>query len=401
MVRHLFLLLYSPWTRKGKYRYLQRFISILLIATWVHWGSLLLFGDLHNNPPFNGTGESSLNHSEGGKLSLRYDWQNLDLIGPLAREMSAHQENCSLPLIKYQRGMPIMNGVGSDLHVWTQALCNAMQMKRRLWTPTPWLHAGPNGSCHGGTAQSAINCLFPNAELRCPQDVALTSNHNSSNMSWIPVFAQGLPDINGCTRLMSRGNFTTANVRTAGIEYLFSKITADVIREAERQLQLVFPGGVPRDLITVHIRWGDKNTEMDLLPEEAYTMAIQKLLERRPRASPVNIFLATEDPRAVRRFGTTGKALNWTLFVDPYFEEMKPFYREGYNNNPIMTKELEGRPSIIALASFLVSLEANYFVLTTESNWSRMINALRQAVIDPRCGNCTVMMDLKEYGGVW
>jgi hypothetical protein len=280
-----------------------------------------------------------------------------------------------------------------------------MHLKSRLWTPTPWSSAGPNGTCNGGKEQSAMNCLFPKAELRCPHDVALTSRSRTRrNISRLPTALapadERMPDRSGCDQTLSRGNYKLVDVRTAGIEYLFSRVTTDVIREAERYLESMFPTGVPHDLITVHVRWGDKVLEeMERVSLEDYSSAVQKLLTRRPNGSPVNIFLATEDPQAAEQFRAMAKSLNWTVHVDPYVEEMKPYYRKGLNNNPLMTKDLQGRPTINALASLLVSLEANYYVLTTNSNWSRMMNELRQAVIDPRCGNCTVMIDLSPGEG--
>jgi hypothetical protein len=348
------------------------------------------------------TSSDPVSSNNSYKVSLRFDWGNLDLMSPFAKEMSAHQKNCSLPIAQLQQRNTV--GLGSDLHAWTQAMCNAMEMKSRLWTPTPWISVGPNGTCNGGNAQSAMNCLFPDTELRCPQDVALTSSRGSKRKTpWIPLEVGSimLPDLWGCNQTLSRGNYTLVDVRRAGIEYLFSRITADVIYEAERYLKNMFPAGVPDNLLTVHVRWGDKiRGEMNRVSIESYTGAIQKLLkQQRPKHSPVNIFLATEDPQAVQQFREAAELLNWTVYVDPYVEEMKPFYREGLNNNPKMTKELQGRPTISALASLLVSLEANYYVLTTKSNWSRMINELRLAVIDPRCGNCTVMRDLRYNVG--
>jgi len=45
----------------------------------------------------------------------------------------------------------------------------------------------------------------------------------------------------------------------------------------------------------------------------------------------------------------------------------------------------QGRVTFIALASFVVTTEANGFILTLASNWSRMMNELRKNVVDPRC----------------
>jgi hypothetical protein len=399
----------SVFTRERVGPYIRCFLFVLLT---VSLGSLLdqFYGFSGKDLKLGGKGrlslklasDSSLSTSSdplslnSSEVSLRIDWGKLDVLSSLAREMAANQENCSLPLVKLPQRDEI--GLGSDLHVWTQAMCNAMELKSRLWTPTPWSSVGPNGTCDGGKEQSAINCLFPNTELRCPQDLALTISRLSSlHIPRLPPEPgkSRMPDPLGCKQTMSRGNYSLVDLQKAGLEYLFSHVTADVIREAERRLENMFPAGVPEDLITVHVRWGDKLIrEMKRFSVNDYTLAIKKLLKKRQKGSPVNIFLATEDPHAVEQFRKKAKSHNWTVHVDPYVEEMKPYYRKGLNNNPLMTKELQGRPTISALASLLVSLEANYYVLTSRSNWSRMIDELRLAVIDPRCGNCTVMINL-------
>jgi hypothetical protein len=62
----------------------------------------------------------------------------------------------------------------------------------------------------------------------------------------------------------------------------------------------------------------------------------------------------------------------------------------------LITKELEGKPGLWAMGSLLVAMEANHFVLTTKSNWARLMNELRKNVMNPRCGNCTTLIDLEE-----
>jgi hypothetical protein len=59
-----------------------------------------------------------------------------------------------------------------------------------------------------------------------------------------------------------------------------------------------------------------------------------------------------------------------------------------------LAKKLKGRPGLVALASVLVAMQADDYVLTTKSNWSRLINELRKNVLDPRCGDCTRLVDL-------
>ena len=68
----------------------------------------------------------------------------------------------------------------------------------------------------------------------------------------------------------------------------------------------------PQDLITVHIRWGDKGTEMELASVEEFIGAVRELLRRRRTLVPVNVFVATEDPRATHEFRQAAP-LNWTV----------------------------------------------------------------------------------------
>jgi hypothetical protein len=49
-------------------------------------------------------------------------------------------------------------------------------------------------------------------------------------------------------------------IRPAGAEFMFGRVSPLLVEEAERQLALVFEkaGQVPKDLIVVCVRWGDK-----------------------------------------------------------------------------------------------------------------------------------------------
>jgi hypothetical protein len=69
------------------------------------------------------------------------------------------------------------------------------------------------------------------------------------------------------------------------------------------------------------------------------------------------------------------------------------------NGAPKMSKGLNGTAGRITLGSLLVAMEANDFVSTTASNWSRLMNELRKSILDSRCGNCTHMIDLRPPKG--
>jgi hypothetical protein len=195
-------------------------------------------------------------------------------------------------------------------------------------------------------------------------------------------------------------NITTADVRTAGIEFLFSNVSPLVIAEAQRQLRLVFGNKpVPHNLVTVHVRWGDKVTsrEMKFMPIEDYIDAVKSLAKQRNSSDAVSVYLATEDPKAVQQFQEKSPP-DWNIYVDQYFHEVKKHRqmdKELWNQAVATSKETKGRAGLLTLASLLVAMEANDYVLTTASNWSRLMNELRSAILDKECNGCTRMIDLQ------
>jgi hypothetical protein len=179
-----------------------------------------------------------------------------------------------------------------------------------------------------------------------------------------------------------------------------------VVEEAKRQLEKMFGGTGDRDtpprFITVHVRWGDERADMKLRPIQEYVDAVHRLAESRQESGgggSVAVFLATEDPQAAREFLQAASRHNWTVYLDEYYQEFQSVRLSGYNNNGRLAEQLRGRPGLVALASALVAMQADDYVLTTKSNWSRLLNELRKNVVDPRCGNCTRIIDLAP--GEW
>jgi hypothetical protein len=210
-----------------------------------------------------------------------------------------------------------------------------------------------------------------------------------------------------CESIRNRFNLSFPDIRAAGIEFLFSRTSPLVVKEAQRQLEKVFSGIVdrlPSRLITVHIRWGDKEKEMDLLPIQDYIDAVLDLTGRGSEGigdGSVGIFLATEDPQAAQEFQQAAAAQNWTVYLDAYYQEFQSERLPGYNNNGRMSTQLKGRPGLVAVASLLVAMQANDYVLTSRSNWSKLINELRMNVVDPRCNACTRVIDLTPNSTQW
>ena len=142
-------------------------------------------------------------------------------------------------------------------------------------------------------------------------------------------------------------------------------------------------------LITVHVRWGDKKSEMKLVDIDNYITAINTICtEQGLQSNSTYIYLATEDPKAVQLFLNHSNP-EWTIYIDQFYKDMLPF-----RNN--ITQEVAGvakhdtrhegssHVGILALGSLLVSMEANHYILTSASNWSRLISELRRNIILPR-----------------
>jgi hypothetical protein len=296
--------------------------------------------------------------------------------------------------------------MGSDLHVWTQAICNAMEEGYRVRTEMPWIYYAKE-KCGENLNASAITCYFPKSELQCSNDIHELSSESGQDVSRHKLYRARGKISRSCQQIMNAYNLTYSSVREAGIEYLFSSVSQLVQAEGEKQLNQVFAhlDAIPRNLITVHIRWGDKKDEMTLVPIEAYTQSVHEILVNRKQHSPsneadqsVHIFLATEDPEAVRAFTETAPP-SWNVYMDHYFSEYLPHRNAQYNGNPQMAQNLMGKPGLSALGSLLVAMEANDFVLTTQSNWSRLMNELRKTILEGRCSGCTNMIDLSA--GEW
>jgi hypothetical protein len=331
------------------------------------------------------------------QLELRFDWTVLTPHSPLAIRMMEHQTNCDLPLgyFRYRNRF----GLGSDLHVYSQALCNAMEQRVRVHSTTPWNWWDVELCNHTAFRdETAMSCYFPASELQCPGDGARV------HMAGAAAFAKNISNARGkvkvrCPEIMAE--YTVSQIRAAGTEFLFTRVSKHIQDEAARQLNRVFSSNdqVPVDLITVHIRWGDKEQEIKLLGIDSYIQAVMDILKQRKRPlNTANIFLATEDPRALAEFQSAAP-VGWKIYVDQYFHDLLPHRRDIYNGPNHMALDLQGKPGPAALGSLLVAMEANDFVLTTASNWSRLMNELRWSILDPACGNCTLLVDLKP--GEW
>ncbi len=198
--------------------------------------------------------------------SVRFDWTNLSPSIELTKSILNHQSNCSIPMSSFTYRNRF--GLGSDLHVYSQALGYGIHTSRRIRTVGNWtwmdqsecqINERTDHSQSTKSLGSPMLCYF-SAELNCPGDLEYALAN--------PTFdaAAGLSKSNGNlitptddydpALLPPRTKEGVRILQTAVVESLFTRVTPRVVQEAERQLKLVFGDTVPKDLITVHIRWG-------------------------------------------------------------------------------------------------------------------------------------------------
>lgn len=328
---------------------------------------------------------------------------NLQPRSEIARKLHVLQHDCSLPVRHYawrEGGF----GLGSDLHAWGNALWQGLQRNFRVASPYSWLwaQACDRGGIHNTTQQQQqlLSCYFTDAEPKCPKNQRVLASSSSAAVSngrkrmtafeWKPC---GKPDWN-------IEDYTVQEFRAAATEFAFaSTLSPRVVQEAHRQAALVFSANiVPSNrLITVHIRWGDKIVEGGKnVAIEEYIQAVQSIVKE--IKEPVYILLCTEDPEAVAAFKQHAPP-SWNILLDQFYTEYLPYRRNRelvYNIPSHISNETKGRAGLWALGSLLVAMQANYYVLTTKSNWSRLMNELRKNVVDPTCNDCTRMIDLAQ-----
>ena len=143
--------------------------------------------------------------------------------------------------------------------------------------------------------------------------------------------------------------------------------------------------------ITINIRWGDKWKEMKLVSIEDYVYATKQILTQKELdgEEKVYIYVASEDPIAVNKFKEASPS-NWLIY------QSGPKLSKDGDRMEQIAKDSSGKAGLQSLGALLISMQANRYVLSTGSNWSRLINELRKNIIDPRCGNCTTIAEFVD-----
>ncbi|GFH59595.1 hypothetical protein CTEN210_16071 [Chaetoceros tenuissimus] len=331
--------------------------------------------------------------------SLRFNWGNLPPITYFGKMFDQVQNQCQVSnqkneLLKYKL---YRSGMGSSIHVWSNALCEATYQGKIMVTeavdntgrPWEWNDAEQCGELIGKRHRdsdstlpfSQLWCYFGQHESgeRCPKGSIKSENIVDWNVEkgqshcqkWAMKY--GRPVLHG-----------------AAMEFLFQNVTDIVIEEAEAQLKEM--KAVPStSFITVNIRWGDKWKEMKLVSIQDYINATKQILTQKELDGDenVNIYIASEDPIAIEKFSQDAPT-NWVI------HQSGPKLSKKDEAMERIAADSGGKAGLQSLGALLISMQANRYVLSTGSNWSRLINELRKNIIDPRCGNCTTIAEFVD-----
>ena len=360
---------------------------------------------------------------------ISHDWINRPLHSHLAKEIARNLANCNAPAFSHSL---YGQGMGADIHIWSQALCNAMERGGRLvLSDRPWVW-NDDAFCTQLAGENRLpstdpffcyftirdNCRLQTASSTPAMAQAATASSarsisHSHNYSMCPSYI---------TDESSRQLF-----RAAAVEYLFSNLRPEIVQEADGVIGEIFHsvlsthsqdttirpppalalsyvagraspakrgarGHFPiADMISVHIRRGDKITEMDLVSDMDYIRGIDSFVQNYSISEP-HIFLTTEDKRSADKFSSKVEAYNATWRVFTYDKSVGHMFA---STTMYMAQSSHGALGRFSLISLLIALEAKYYVLTSGSNWSRLIDELRRNVLDVECQNCTRMLDLR------
>ena len=114
------------------------------------------------------------------------------------------------------------------------------------------------------------------------------------------------------------------------------------------------------------------------MPIDSYVKSVRYFI-RKHKLSSVNIFLTTEDPHASAAFKShaTVIAKKWKIF-----EYSAAVSNYGSTHTPALdATSTKGKFGLISMIVLLLSMESQYYVLTTASNWSMLINSLLKGVV--------------------
>ena len=336
----------------------------------------------------------------GNHLSHR--WSRLPLPS-MSQAIGRSQQGCSQVAFHELSGM----GLGSSLHSWASALCWAHGHNRTLI-------AAPEGGlvCDDPAAlktQEATYCRLRTQEATSStpflwEDAALCS---SVAAPYKPLTCYFGERANPCAAEGVRAPLALARRRPGGcglrvcdnacgsyamlMGHLFGTLSPTVYERAAVALKSIFgAGGVPANMVAIHIRWGDKAVSGEAVPRipaSSYAFAAAQLLKQHNVPTrKATIFVTTEDFSALEEFTAHVDRHHPSWVVRTYLpaiaQDSSPDPKKtpgiarlgGMFTSPMKAaRETRGALGLQSLVSLLLTLEARFYVVTSLSNWGALI----------------------------
>lgn len=131
---------------------------------------------------------------------------------------------------------------------------------------------------------------------------------------------------------------------------------------------------VPPGTVSVHVRHGDKGSEMRLLPDDVYQDKVQELMAMFPNQFPGKVFLSTEDPQTVEHFSSSSLNVSHVFMKRSNHQHSSPW------SVPDLSEEM-----LYSLLNLQLALMCDAWVCTLASMWCTLIDRLR-ATLECKAG---------------
>ncbi|OHS99180.1 hypothetical protein TRFO_34423 [Tritrichomonas foetus] len=287
--------------------------------------------------------------------SMSFTVNNFEFLTYKGKEMYdiiyKHQNppDCSLSQLRFFEMSKHFGGLGSNMHILGNSLGHAMNSNAIFYLSPHQTYSFIGGDfCKNSIGMQCF--VEPLTKCTPTHSHGRAQAYFGSYPSFMNAFLEGGPVPKNLYRLYW-------DIYSSLYLMRFNQRTIDWMKEY-RSKALINPMDCYD--ISIHVRHGDKHTEMTLIDDSYYLAPIKiikNLLGREP-----TIFLSTEDNRTI-----------------DFFLKHKPPYKVSYykyeraNEN---FKQLEKRGaelSLISWANFVESLNCAFHIGTYGSNWNRLI----------------------------
>ena len=344
-----------------------------------------------------------------GAAPLRRNWYlTLQADDDVVTEIERQQADCSRTM-GFGFGV---HGFGSVLHQYATALCCAMENNASLVVGPPghfgvWDGAGttvcPNSMAPG------LTCFFGARVSPCwgvanTRNIPLPSPPPGDPMrvglKWGDALLRQYQHWPSCPRWSTRNEVPFF---VHALRWLFSSLSPRLVQVARQAAMEVYGAdGAPPNLVTVHVRWGDKAQDHVVLqPISVYVDAVDTLVRAHLPGVPsrdVSVFVTTEDGAAVDAFRDAVRARQWKVYVYEAAILQNSKRQPGPNGSTAVLNvspktsaaKQGGWAGVHSVVSLLLALEAKLYVVTavgmSSSNWGRIVDELRMAFVPDSFG---------------